>query len=94
MKACVVLTFIASFNAARTWQPIAQNLPGTARSFDWQTAPGTGFNDVRLMVIGKNWRIQTSSDRSARIFAISSTNTPTFQVVSAVSRKTPWRGEL
>ena len=79
---------IASYNAARTWQPIAQNLPGTARSFDWQTAPGTGFNDVRLMVIAKDWRFQTSSDGSARTFAISSTNTPTFQVVSAVSRKT------
>jgi hypothetical protein len=78
---------VASFNGARTWQPIAQNLPGTARSFDWQTAPGTGFNDVRLMVIAKDWRFQTSSDGSARTFVISSTGTPTFQVVSAASRK-------
>ena len=39
------------------------------------------------MVIAKDWRFQTSSDGSARTFAISSTNTPTFQVVSAASRK-------
>ena len=69
---------VASYNAARTWQPIAQNLPGTARNFDWQTAPGTGYGDVRMMVIAKDWRFQTSSDGAARSFVIgSSTPTPT-----------------
>jgi len=71
---------LASYNAGRTWQPIAQNLPGTARSFDWQTAPGTGYGDVRMMVIAKDWRFQTSSDGAARSFSIvegAPTPTPT-----------------
>lgn len=71
---------VASYDSARTWQPVAQNLPGTARSFDWQTAPGSGYSDVRMMVIAKDWRFQTSSDGAARSFAIANgapTPTPT-----------------
>lgn len=73
---------VASFNQGRTWQPIAQNLPGTARSYDWQTAPGTGFNDVRVMVIAKDFRFQQTSDGATRAFVIGSgspspTPTPT-----------------
>jgi hypothetical protein len=61
---------MATYDLGRTWQPIAQNLPGIARSFDWQTAPGTGYAEVRVMVIAKDWRFQTSSDGAARSFAI------------------------
>ncbi|HEX8280833.1 MAG TPA: Ig-like domain-containing protein, partial [Chthoniobacterales bacterium] len=42
---------VASFNDGRTWQPIAANLAAGARSFEWQTAPGSGFASVRVMVI-------------------------------------------
>ena len=84
---------LASYNAARTWQPVAQNLPGTARSFDWQTAPGTGFSDVRLMVIAKDWRFQTSSDGSARTFVISSTGAYLPGRERRISQNA-WRGDL
>ena len=77
---------VASYDAGRTWQPIAQNLPGTARSFDWQTAPGSGYGDVRMMVIAKDWRFQTSSDGAARSFAIvNGAPTPTPTVTPAVT---------
>ena len=79
---------VASFDGARTWQPIAQNLPGTARSFDWQTAPGTGSPDVRLMVVAKDWRFQTTSDGATRVFATNGTGAPALQLSGAVSRKT------
>ena len=84
---------LASYNAARTWQPVAQNLPGTARSFDWQTAPGTGFSDVRLMVIAKDWRFQTSSDGSARTFVISTTGAYLPGRERSISQNA-WRGDL
>jgi hypothetical protein len=61
---------VATYDSGRTWQPVAQNLPGAARSFDWQTAPGSGYTDVRMMVIAKDWRFQTSSDGVTHSFAI------------------------
>jgi hypothetical protein len=67
---------VASYDGV-TWHPVAQNLPGAARNYDWQTAPGTGFTNVRLMVIAKDWRFQTSSDGAARSFAIAGASGPT-----------------
>jgi hypothetical protein len=60
---------VASFDGARTWQPVVQNLPGTSTSYSWQLAKGTGSADVRLMVIAKDWRFQSSSDGSTRVFS-------------------------
>jgi len=60
---------VASFDGARTWQPIVQNLAGTATSYNWQLASGTGSADVRVMVIAKDWRFQSSSDGSTRVFS-------------------------
>jgi hypothetical protein len=60
---------VASFDGARTWQPIVQNLPGTTVSYNWQLAAGTGSADVRVMVIAKDWRFQSSSDGTSRIFS-------------------------
>ena len=68
---------LASFDGARTWQPIANNLADTARSYSWQTAPGTGSSDVRLLVIGKDWRFQSSSDGSSRVFSTNGGGTTT-----------------
>lgn len=63
---------IASYDAGRTWQPIVKDLPGTARNYDWLTAPGTGFaTGVRVKVIAKDWRFQSSSDGTDRITAVS-----------------------
>jgi Bacterial Ig domain len=62
---------MASFDGARTWQPIAQNLPSTTTSYNWQTATGTGSADVRVLVIAKDWRFQSSSDGASRVFSTS-----------------------
>ncbi|CAN5756574.1 hypothetical protein BH20VER1_BH20VER1_27750 [soil metagenome] len=63
---------IASYDSGRTWQPVVRDLPGTARSYEWQTAPGTGYaGGVRVKVIAKDWRFQTSSDGTDRIGAVS-----------------------
>jgi hypothetical protein len=79
---------VASFNGARTWNPIVRDLPGTTRSYNWQTAPGTGFADVRIIVIAKDWRFQNTSDGANKSFAISGSGTPTLQLLSASSEKT------
>ena len=64
-----LIDIVASFDGARTWQPIAVNLLGTTTSYNWQLAPGTGSADVRVMVIAKDSRFQSSSDGSTRIFS-------------------------
>jgi hypothetical protein len=70
---------VASYDNGRTWNPIVRDLPGDVRSYNWQTAPGTGYASVRVMVIAKDWRFQsTSDDGTMRPLAF----------VSAVSRKT------
>jgi hypothetical protein len=71
---------LASYDAGRTWQPVVKDLPGTARSYNWQTPPGTGFaSGVRVMVIAKDWRFQSTSDDGTR---------RPLALVNAVSRKT------
>jgi hypothetical protein len=69
---------LASYNNGQTWEPVAKDLPGTARNYDWQTAPGTGYTSVRVMVIAKDWRFQSTSDDGTR---------RPVALVSAVSRK-------
>lgn len=69
---------MASYNNGQTWQPIVKDLPGTARNYDWQTAPGTGYPSGRVMVIAKDWRFQSSSDDGTRTPVVA---------VSALSRK-------
>ena len=50
-----------SYDGGRTWHPLAENLPADARSFTWQTAPGTGFNDVQIRVTAIDRRFQHTS---------------------------------
>lgn len=61
---------VASFDGGHAWQPVVEGLPGSARSYNWQTPPGLGFADVRVMVLGRDLRFQISSDGAARSFAI------------------------
>ena len=68
---------IASFDGARTWQPVAQDLPGTTTSYNWQLATGTGSADVRVIVVAKDWRFQTSSDGASRVFSTNGGGTTT-----------------
>lgn len=57
---------LASYNSGRTWQPVVRDLPGTTRNYDWQTAPGSGYVNVRVMVIARDWRFQSTSDDGMR----------------------------
>ena len=72
-----LIDIVASFDGARTWQPIAVNLPGTTSSYNWQLAPGTGSADVRVMVIAKDSRFQSSSDGASRVFSTNGGGTTT-----------------
>lgn len=63
---------VASYDKGRTWNPIVRDLPGDARSYNWQTAPGTGYSDVRLIVIAKDARFQMTSDGSNKSFSTNS----------------------
>lgn len=78
---------MASYNNGQTWQPIVRDLPGTARNYDWQTAPGTGYPSVRVMVIAKDWRFQSTSDDGTRSPVVA---------VSALSQKMhgTWTGNM
>lgn len=81
-----LIDIVASFDGARTWQPIAVNLPGTTTSYNWQLAPGTGSPDVRVMVIAKDSRFQSSSDGASRVFSTNggSTSTDTVTISRAI----------
>src|SRR5215471_1071951 len=72
-----LIDIVASFDGARTWQPIAQDLPGTTTSYNWQLALGTGSADVRVMVIVKDSRFQSSSDGASRVFSTNGGGTGT-----------------
>jgi hypothetical protein len=60
----------ASTDGGRTWHLIVQNLPGTARSYNWQLPPGSGIPDVRVRVIARDIRFQNSSHGASRVFSI------------------------
>ncbi|HEY0050436.1 MAG TPA: Ig-like domain-containing protein, partial [Pyrinomonadaceae bacterium] len=61
----------ASTDGGRMWINIAENLPPTATSFNWQLPPGgSSVNDVRVRVLAVDRRFQNSSDGANRIFQI------------------------
>ncbi|HZW08740.1 MAG TPA: GC-type dockerin domain-anchored protein [Phycisphaerales bacterium] len=60
----------ASYDAGRTWQRIATDLPASARSFTWRLAPGEGFDDVRVKVVAIDSRFQNSSDGRDASFSV------------------------
>lgn len=52
----------ASYDGGRTWHLVVEDQPGTATGFNWQTAPGSGFSDLRLRVVAHDLRFQNSSE--------------------------------
>ena len=63
-------TIQASYDAGRTWQIIADNLPAGATSFDWRVPAGDGVVDARIRVIARDLRFQNSSAGTNRSFSI------------------------
>ena len=60
----------ASYDGGRTWHTIAQNLPGSATSFNWQLPPSTGIADLRIRVMARDLRFQNSSSGGDRALSI------------------------
>ena len=61
----------ASTDGGRTWIQIAENLPPTATSYNWQLPPnGNTVNGARVRVIAIDRRFQNSSDGQTRLFNI------------------------
>jgi hypothetical protein len=89
-----LIDIVASFDGARTWQPIAIGLPGTTASYDWQLAPGTGSADVRVMVIARDWRFQSSSDGLSRVFSTNGGGTMADTVTISRAQYSTSKGKL
>ena len=54
----------ASYDGGRIWHVVVEGLPGTTTRYDWQTAPGSGFGNLKLRVVAKDLRFQNSSATS------------------------------
>ncbi|HKS40832.1 MAG TPA: Ig-like domain-containing protein [Blastocatellia bacterium] len=80
---------IASFDGGYSWQPVAADLPASARSYNWQTPVGLGFSDVRVIVLGRDLRFQISSDGANRSFAITGASCSTGDCSPTVSLTSP-----
>ena len=51
-----------STDSGWSWQTIARDLPGSARSFDWNLPASSGFSSRLVRVIAHDQRFQNSSD--------------------------------
>ncbi|RMF89970.1 MAG: hypothetical protein D6736_07530 [Nitrospinota bacterium] len=74
----------ASYDGGRTWHLIADDLPADTTSFDWQTAPGTGFPDVRIRIVATDLRFQNSSAGADRAFSITRAEQQVFSLFTRV----------
>jgi hypothetical protein len=59
-----------STDSGRTWHFIAEDLPPTTNSFDWQLPPSAGLSDVRVRVMVSDLHFQTSSDGGEVTFTV------------------------
>lgn len=78
----------ASYDGGRTWSVLAEDLPGTATGYDFQTAPGGGFNNVRVRVTAVDRRFQETSDGADRAFTLRPTATPNLTPSVALTHPT------
>lgn len=54
----------ASYDAGRTWHPVALDLPAQSTRYDWGLPATRGIDDVRVRVIARDRRFQNSADDS------------------------------
>ncbi len=71
---------LASLNGGRTWQPVAENLPGDTRSYNWKLPPNSSANNnVQIRVVAVDLRFQNSS--ATRSIILNGQNSaPTVQI--------------
>ncbi|MBK8268808.1 MAG: hypothetical protein IPK83_11095 [Planctomycetes bacterium] len=60
----------ASYDGGVTWWSIARSISPTTTSFNWHLPPSIGITDVRVRVIARDVRFQTSSDGTTVAFGI------------------------
>jgi len=60
----------ATYDGGRTWHFIVRDLAPDRTSYDWQVNPIDGIPDVRVRVLARDLRFQTTSDGSDVPFAI------------------------
>lgn len=59
-----------SYDGGRGWHFVARELPDAARSYRWRLPASEGVDDVRLRVVARDRRFQTSASTSGP-FAVS-----------------------
>jgi hypothetical protein len=78
-----------SYDGGTNWTAVAADLPGTARSYDLHTAPGSGFGDVRVKVIAVDLRFQQTTDGAARSFSLTRGTPPNVRPSVRLTHPTP-----
>jgi hypothetical protein len=61
----------ASYDASRTWHPIALDLPGDSTSFVWRLPRSGGISNVRVRVVARDQRFQNSAADSGTFSIVS-----------------------
>ncbi len=51
----------ASYDGSRTWHIVARDLPGDSTSYPWRLPASAGVDEVRVRVIARDLRFQTTS---------------------------------
>jgi uncharacterized repeat protein (TIGR01451 family) len=75
-----------SYDGGRGWTKIASDLDGATRSYDFKSAPGAGFSDVRVKVIAFDRRFQQTSDGADRSFSLTPTAPPNHAPTVSMTR--------
>ncbi len=65
----------ASYDGGETWWTIARAVPPQTSSFNWRLPDSDGIADVRLRVIARDVRFQTTSDGMDVAFAVTAGST-------------------
>jgi hypothetical protein len=77
-----------SYDNGRAWSMLAEDLPGTTTNYNFQTAPGSGFNSVRFRLTAFDLRFQETSDGAARSISLRPTPPPNLTPRTALTHPT------
>ncbi|MBV9926067.1 MAG: SBBP repeat-containing protein [Acidobacteria bacterium] len=76
----------SSYDAGRSWNLVAEDLPATTGSYNFKTAAGPGFSDVRVRVVAVDRRFQQTAAETS--FALTPTAPPNAPPVVRLERPT------
>jgi hypothetical protein len=78
----------ASYDGGLRWTTLALDLPANTTTYNFQTAPGAGFADVRVRVIAVDQRFQETSAGADRSFMLTQTPPPNMPPTVALTDPT------